>query len=322
MPCTFLNYFVNTSHGNRYKVLCKQQSPSWAQRVTRVIIWASPSGPISPGQASCLWLPQLQPISAATATLTCICVSGFLASPLLRASLQTHRPAPENQRAEQLAQQTPPCLLLSTLSTHPDPWQPASSHETTKGILAFQKHPEKHQPAQLLSGVPDAQVSHPAHPPSSEGRCVSRESLGPPCLHLTRGPSPHPAGFSFRISSETPFSRSLSIKRGNLSHVQRGWYLYLLLIGIQKSYTPTCLYCWPNPQTSFICCFFFSLLHQQYQERADDTSVVNMRFLLEYRLVRSGGVLLEFVKHLQRYIKTSINLEKMEKILLGVSKTI
>ena len=47
-----------------------------------------------------------------------------------------------------------------------------------------------------------------------------------------------------------------------------------------------------------------------------------MRFLLEYRLVRSGGVLLEFVTHLQRYIKTYVNLEKMEKILLGVSKTI
>ena len=165
-------------------------------------------------------------------------------------------------------------------------------------------------------------MSHPAHPPSSEGRCVRRESLGPPCLHLTRGPNPHRAGFSFRISSETPFSRSLCIKRGNLSHVQRGWYLYLLLIGIQNL----------TPQPAFIAgqthrrplsvFFFFSLLHQQYQERADDTSVVNMRFLLEYSLVRSGGVLLKFVKHLQRYIKTSINLEKTEKILLGVSKTI
>ena len=41
MPCTFPNYFVNASHGNRYKVLCKQQSPSWAQRVTHVIIWAA-----------------------------------------------------------------------------------------------------------------------------------------------------------------------------------------------------------------------------------------------------------------------------------------
>ena len=69
-------------------------------------------------------------------------------------------------------------------------------------------------------------------------------------------------------------------------------------------------------------CFLFSLLHQQYQERADDTSVVSTRFLLEYRLARSGGVLLEFVKHLQRYIKTSVNLKKMEKILLGVNKTI
>lgn len=29
---------------------------------------------------------------------------------------------------------------------------------------------------------------------------------------------------------------------------------------------------------------------------------------MEYRLVRNGGVLLEFVKHLQRYIKTSVNL--------------
>ena len=274
MPCTFLNYFVNTSHGNRYKVLCKQQSPSWAQRVTRVIIWASPSGPISPGQASCLWLPQLQPISAATATLTCICVSGFLASPLLRASLQTHRPAPENQRAEQLAQQTPPCLLLSTLSTHPDPWQPASSHETTKGILAFQKHPEKHQPAQLLSGVPDAQVSHPAHPPSSEGRCVSRESLGPPCLHLTRGPSPHPAGFSFRISSETPLSRSLSVKEDSLNHVHRGQCLPAS-DQHQKSYTPTCLYCWPNPQSCFIC-FLFSFIKRELDvlRVTDNTSVI------------------------------------------------
>ena len=68
-------------------------------------------------------------------------------------------------------------------------------------------------------------------------------------------------------------------------------------------------------------CFFFSLLHQQYQERTDDTSVVNMKFLLEYRLVRNGGVLFEFVKHLQRYIKTSVNLEKMEKILRGVRQS-
>ena len=45
-----------------------------------------------------------------------------------------------------------------------------------------------------------------------------------------------------------------------------------------------------------------------------------MKFLLEYRLVRNGGVLFEFVKHLQRYIKTSINPEKLEKILLGVRK--
>lgn len=119
------------------KCFANSRHKPWAQRVTRVIISALPSGPRSPSQASCLWLPQLQPISAATATLTCICVSGFLASPLLRASLQTHRPAPENWRVEQLAQQTPPCLLLSTLSTHPDPWQPASSHETTKGIPAF-----------------------------------------------------------------------------------------------------------------------------------------------------------------------------------------
>ena len=41
-----------------------------------------------------------------------------------------------------------------------------------------------------------------------------------------------------------------------------------------------------------------------------------MKFLLEYRLVRNGGVLFEFVKHLQRYIKTSVNLEKMEKMYL------
>ena len=136
MPCTFPNYFVNTSHGNRYKVLCKQQSSSWAQRVTHVVIWAAPSGPRSPSQASCLWLSQLQPISAATATLACICMCGFLAS-LLRASLQTHRPGPENWRAEQLAQQTPACLLLSALPTPPDPWAPAGSHETTEGIPAF-----------------------------------------------------------------------------------------------------------------------------------------------------------------------------------------
>ena len=144
-------------------------------------------------------------------------------------------------------------------------------------------------------------MSHPAHPLGSEGRCVRRKSLGPPCLHLTRGPSPHLAGFSFRISSETPFSRSLSIKTVNLSHVQRGWYLNLLLIGIQNL----------TPQPAFFA-----------QERADNTSVINMRFLLEYRVVRSGGVLLEFTKRLQRYIKTSVNLEKMEKVLLGVSKTI
>ena len=137
MPCILPKYFLNTSYGNRYKVLCKQQSPSWAQRVTRVIIWAAPSGPRSPGQASCLRLSQLQPISAATATLTCICMSGFLASPLLRAPLQTHRPASENWKAEQLAQQTPACLLLSALLTPPDPWQPAGSHETTEGIPAF-----------------------------------------------------------------------------------------------------------------------------------------------------------------------------------------
>ena len=63
-------------------------------------------------------------------------MSGFLAS-LLTASLQTHSPAPENWRAEQLAQQTPACLLLSALPTSPDPWQPAGSHETTEGIPAF-----------------------------------------------------------------------------------------------------------------------------------------------------------------------------------------
>ena len=40
-----------------------------------------------------------------------------------------------------------------------------------------------------------------------------------------------------------------------------------------KSYTPTCLYCWPNPQTCFIC-FRFSLLHQPCQDRAHDTSIV------------------------------------------------
>ena len=83
--------------------------------------------------------------------------------------------------------------------------------------------------------------------------------------------------------------------------MQRGWYLNLLLIGIQNL----------TPQPAFFA-----------QERADNTSVINMRFLLEYRVVRSGGVLLEFTKRLQRYIKTSVNLEKMEKVLLGVSKTI
>jgi len=40
-----------------------------------------------------------------------------------------------------------------------------------------------------------------------------------------------------------------------------------------KAYTPTCLYCWPNPQTCFIC-FRFSLLHQPCQDRAHDTSIV------------------------------------------------
>ena len=40
-----------------------------------------------------------------------------------------------------------------------------------------------------------------------------------------------------------------------------------------KVYTPTCLYCWPNPQTYFIS-FLFSLLHQQYQETAHDTSII------------------------------------------------
>lgn len=74
------------------------------------------------------------------------------------------------------------------------------------------------------------------------GRFVRRESLGHPCLHLTRGPSPHPARFSFRKNSETPFSRSLYKKGGNLSDVHRHWWLYLALIRIQK----------PVPQPGFI----------------------------------------------------------------------
>lgn len=98
--------------------------------------------------------------------------------------------------------------------------------------------------------------------------------------------------------------------------------VYLLLISIKKLIPQPAFIAGQTHRRPLSVFFFFSLLHQQYQERADDTSVVNMRFLLEYRLVRSGGVLLKFVKHLQRYIKTSINLEKTEKILLGVSKTI
>ena len=97
--------------------------------------------------------------------------------------------------------------------------------------------------------------------------------------------------------------------------------VYLLLISIKKL-IPQPAFIAGQTHSRALSVFSSLLLHQQYQERADDTSVVNMRFLLEYRLVRSGGVLLKFVKHLQRYIKTSINLEKTEKILLGVSKTI
>ena len=95
--------------------------------------------------------------------------------------------------------------------------------------------------------------------------------------------------------------------------------VYLLPIRIEKL-TPQPAFIAGQTHSRALSIFSSLLLHQQYQERTDDTSVVNMKFLLEYRLVRNGGVLFEFVKHLQRYIKTSINPEKLEKILLGVRK--
>lgn len=237
------------------KVLCKQQSPSWAQRVTRVIIWASPSGPRSPGQASCLRRSQLQPISAATATLTCICMSGFLASPL-RASLQTHRPAPENWRAEQLTQQTPACLLLSAVSI------PSWS-------LVASQLPWNHQ--RHLS-ILEASGETPTSTTSFRSPCCSGEPSCPSTEHWRQVCEEGKPGSPLLASHQRTKSLSCCVLLQN--KLRNSFFQVLIhqerqpqpcakrVVSLSasdrhpKSYTPTCLYCWPNPQMCFICFFF------------------------------------------------------------------
>lgn len=88
---------------------------------------------------------------------------------------------------------------------------PASSHETLKGVSALQKHPEKCQPALPVPGVPAAQVSGPGHPLGSRAGVWGREAVPA----VTGGPSPGSVQRSFRRKSETPFSRFLRPWRGN-----------------------------------------------------------------------------------------------------------